>query len=97
MSALLRANYYGRVRFKPDIIADTETFGAKVLFDADVGYQFTKNLQLTVGGDNLLNTFPDKNTKANNISFGRFIYNRNVSQFGWNGGFYYARLELTFF
>jgi iron complex outermembrane receptor protein len=111
LSALLRANYYGRVRFKPDIrvtpgptpesppqiVDDTETFGAKVLFDADVGYQFTKNLQLTVGGDNLLNTFPDKNTKANNISFGRFIYNRNVSQFGWNGGFYYAKLELTFF
>jgi iron complex outermembrane receptor protein len=96
VSALLRANYYGRVRFKPDITADTETFGAKVLFDADVGYQFTKNLQFTVGGENLLNTFPDKNTHSNNISFGRFIYNRNVSQFGWNGGFYYAKLELTF-
>jgi iron complex outermembrane recepter protein len=97
VSALARADYYGRVRFKPDIIADTETFGAKVLFDADLGYQFTKNLQLTVGGDNLLNTFPDKNTRPNNISSGRFIYNRNVSQFGWNGGFYYAKLELTFF
>ena len=72
-------------------------FGAKVLFDADLGFQFSKNLQLTVGADNLLNTFPDKNTKAANISSGRFIYNRNVSQFGLNGGFYYAKLELTFF
>ena len=97
VSALVRANYYGRVRYKPDLIADTETFGAKVLFDADLGYQFTKNLQLTVGGDNLLNTFPDKNTRPNNISAGRFIYNRNVSQFGWNGGFYYGKLELTFY
>lgn len=97
LSALVRANYYGRVRFKPALIAGDETFGAKVLFDADLGFQFTKNLQLSVGGDNLLNTFPDKNTKAGNISAGRFIYNRNVSQFGLNGGFYYAKLELTFF
>jgi len=97
VSALVRADYYGRVRYKPDIISDTETFGAKVLFDADLGYQFTKNLQLTLGGDNLFNTFPDKNTRLNNISSGRFIYNRNVSQFGWNGAFYYGRVELTFF
>jgi iron complex outermembrane receptor protein len=102
LSALVRANYYGKVRYKPDAVApngfaNDEVFGAKVLFDADLGYQFTKNLQLTVGGDNLLNTFPDKNQKAANISAGRFIYSRNVSQFGWNGGFYYGKLELTFF
>lgn len=102
LSALVRANYYGRVRYKgPPVpgmgFANDEVFGAKVLFDADLGYQFTKNLMLTIGGDNLLNTFPDKNQKPGNISSGRFVYNRNVSQFGWNGGFYYAKLELTFF
>lgn len=101
-SALARANYYGRVRYKPQAVApngfaNDEVFAAKVLYDADVGYQFTKNLQLMVGAENLLNTFPDKNTKAANISAGRFIYNRNVSQFGQNGGFYYAKLALTFF
>jgi iron complex outermembrane receptor protein len=77
--------------------ANDQVFGAKVLFDADLGYQFTKNLQLTVGADNLLDTYPDPNTKAGNINSGRFVYNRNVTQFGWNGGFYYAKLELTFF
>ena len=102
LSALVRADYYGRVRYKgPPValmgFANDQDFGWKVLFDADLGYQFTKNLQLTVGADNLLNTFPDKNTKANNIAQGRFIYNRNVTQFGMNGGFYYAKLELTFF
>ncbi|HET9622566.1 MAG TPA: TonB-dependent receptor, partial [Kofleriaceae bacterium] len=96
-TGLVRADYYGNVKYKPDIVSDSETFGAKVLFDADVGYQLTKYLQLTIGGDNLLNTFPDKNTKPNNLSLNRFIYNRNVSQFGFNGGFYYAKLELTFF
>jgi iron complex outermembrane receptor protein len=101
-TALARANYFGKVRYKPAAVVpngfiNDELFGAKVLFDADVGYQFTKNLQLSVGGDNLLNTFPDQNTKATNIAAGRFVYNRNVTQFGWNGAFYYAKLELTFF
>ena len=65
LTALVRANYYGRGALQArDILADDETFGAKVLFDVDLGYQVTKNLQLTVGADNLLNTFPDKNTKA---------------------------------
>ncbi|HMG54887.1 MAG TPA: TonB-dependent receptor, partial [Kofleriaceae bacterium] len=97
LSALVRANYYGQVRIKPVIVADSETFGAKMLFDLDVGYQLTKNLQLTVGADNVFNTFPDQNQKANNVSLGRFVYNRNVTQFGLNGGFYYGKLELTFF
>ena len=97
LSALVRADYYGQVRYRPVISTDAQTFSAKTLFDADIGYQFTKNFQLSVGADNIFNPFPDQNTKANNISAGRFIYNRNVTQFGLNGGFYYGKLELTFF
>jgi iron complex outermembrane receptor protein len=97
LGLLGRANYYGPVEFKPDNPENDEQFGGKVLFDVDVGYQFTKNLLFRVGADNLLNTFPDRQTKAANISDGRLIYSRNVSQFGQNGGFYYGKLELTFF
>jgi iron complex outermembrane recepter protein len=96
-SALLRANYYGSVRSKPDLSVNDEEFGAKRLFDVDLGYQVTKNLRLTLGAENLLNTFPDKQEKAANTSLGRFPYSRNVSQFGQNGGFYYGKLQLTFF
>ena len=97
ISALVRANYYGPVYYRPDNAMNDEVFGAKVLFDADFGYQATKNMLIAVGGDNILNTFPDQQQKDANISFGRFIYSRNVSQFGQNGGFYYAKLQLTFF
>lgn len=97
LTALARANYYGSVQFKPDNPDNDETFGAKVLFDLDFGYQFNKHVLVTVGADNLFNTFPDEQTKAANTSFGRFVYSRNVTQFGQNGGFYYAKLELTFF
>jgi iron complex outermembrane receptor protein len=97
LSAVLRANYYGSVRYRPDVAANDELFGAKVLFDVDLGYAITKQMTVSVGADNLLNTFPDKQQKAPNISNNRFIYSRNVSQFGQNGGFYYAKLDLTFF
>ena len=97
LMALVRADYYGQVRYRPDNIPDSQTFSAKTLFDAELGFQATKNIQVSIGGDNVFNTFPDKNNKTNNISSGRFVYNRNVSQFGMNGGFYYAKLELTFF
>ncbi|MBL9013006.1 MAG: TonB-dependent receptor [Myxococcales bacterium] len=97
LSALVRANYYGRVRYRADDPAADEVFGAKVLFDVDVGYQVTKNVLISVGADNLLNTFPDPVEKDVNKSFGRFVYSRNVSQFGQNGGFYYGKLELTLF
>ena len=97
LTAFVRVDYYGKVYYRADNPADDEVFGAKVLFDVDVGYQVTKNLRLGLGADNLLNTFPDKQVKTNNISLGRFVYSRNVTQFGENGGFYYGKLELTFF
>ena len=54
-------------------------------------------VRLSVGADNVFNTFPDQNKKDANISLGRFIYNRNVSQFSWNGGFYYVKLQMILF
>jgi iron complex outermembrane receptor protein len=97
LAALFRTHYYGRTRLQADATVNDELMTAKVLFDVDLGYQFTKNLHFSIGADNLLNTFPDKQTKAANISSNRFIYSRAVSQFGQNGGFYYGKLELTFF
>ena len=97
LSALARADYYGSVRYRADDPAADERFKAKVLFDLDIGYQITKNVLVSIGADNLLNTFPDKQRKDVNTSFGRFVYSRNVSQFGENGGFYYGKLELTLF
>jgi len=37
----------------------------------------------------------DRQVHAVNESFGRFVYSRRVTQFGMNGGFYYARLLLS--
>ncbi len=93
-SALGRATYYGPVEYKPVNMANDEIFGAKTLFDADLSCAVSSGLRLSVGAQNLLNTFPDEHQKDGNRSDGRFVYSRRVTQFGTNGAFYYARLSL---
>ncbi len=90
-----RATYYGKIHYRPTNPANDETFGAKMLFDFDVSYDLLNGTTLTVGGNNAFNTFPDEQSKAGNRSGERFIYSRRVSQFGTNGGFYYARVSLN--
>ena len=75
-------------------MANDETFGAKTLLDVDLSCKVSSGIRLSVGAQNLLNTFPDEHQKDANRSDGRFVYSRRVTQFGTNGGFYYARLSL---
>ena len=95
-AGLLRANYYGEVKFKPVDRMQDETFGAKVTLDADVGYEVFKGFKAAIGANNLLNTFPDEQTNELNVADGQFIYSRRVTQFGINGGFYYLRLQYVY-
>ncbi len=90
-----RANYFGKIYYKPTNPNNDEVFGAKTLIDLDLGYRIIPGLKISVGGNNIFNTFPDKQTKPGNISNGRFVYSRRVTQFGMNGGFYYARIVLN--
>ena len=95
-SGLARATYYGVIHYRnPGGPAGDERFGAKTLFDLDLGYDVGRGVKVNVGGSNIFNVYPDKQINAGNISFGRFVYSRRVTQFGMNGGFYYARLLLS--
>ena len=95
-AGLARAIYYGAIEYHPPgPPAEDEHFGAKTLFDLDLGYQLSGGVRVAVGGSNIFNTYPDQQRGPNNISGGRFIYSRRVTQFGMNGGFYYARVAVT--
>lgn len=92
-----RTNYFGEIEYKPAGITDNandQTFSAKVLLDLDFGYEVIPGLKLSVGGNNILNTFPDEHIPVNR-SNERFIYSRRVTQYGMNGGFYYGRITLN--
>ncbi len=95
-AGLARATYYGDIEYHhPTDPTMDEHFGAKTLFDLDLSYELRGGVRLAVGGNNIFNVYPDPQVKPNNISFGRFVYSRRVTQFGMNGGFYYARLLLS--
>ncbi len=95
-AGLGRASYYGAIEYHaPGGPAGDEHFGAKTLFDLDLSYELRSDVRVAVGGNNVFNTYPDRQVVSGNISSGRFVYSRRVTQFGMNGGFYYARVQLT--
>ncbi|MCG8476961.1 MAG: TonB-dependent receptor [Cytophagales bacterium] len=73
-----------------------QTFGAKFVTDLSLSYELTDNLTVTAGANNLFDVYPDKHTHQSNTSDGRFIYSRRMTQFGFNGAFYFARLNVKF-
>lgn len=91
----LRNGYFGEVREATNENDPTidYTFGAKVITDLTAGYSFSDNVTFTIGANNLLDVYPDKNDPAFRSS-GRFIYSRRSVQFGQNGRYVFGRLTF---
>jgi iron complex outermembrane receptor protein len=89
--ALLRASEYGS--FVDGSSSGLETFGAKMVFDGEVGYRFDR-IAISFGSNNLLNTYPDVQTIADNTNNGTFLY-PGASPFGYNGRYVYVRSEMV--
>ncbi|MFM5895236.1 MAG: TonB-dependent receptor plug domain-containing protein [Novosphingobium sp.] len=78
-------------------------FGGKATTDLDVTYDVSKELAITLGANNLFNTFPDK---LNNNSIKLYpvvggsadgqVYARNGGPFGMNGGLWYVRVKVRY-
>lgn len=67
---------------------------AKGLLDLELGATLFSHLTLVVGGNNILDTRPDENPESIQGRTGA-LYPRNAPT-GFNGGFYYTRVQLTF-
>lgn len=96
----VRSSYFGPVTAwekpsgKPH---QSQTFGGKNLIDVALLYNPTKRFSFSLGGNNIFDVYPDKvlaTTAA--YSNGEIPYSRNVSQFGFNGAYYYANATITF-
>ncbi|EJL34486.1 TonB-dependent siderophore receptor [Novosphingobium sp. AP12] len=91
--ALVRATRYGEYTESSNVAASDRTFGARWIADAEIGYQLTEALDLSVGANNLFDTYPEKNGA---VAFdGSGLYG-GFAPFGLSGGFYYARVGLKF-
>ncbi|MBV8326204.1 TonB-dependent receptor [Chryseobacterium sp.] len=96
-SFYLRNTYFGKVT-GADIIDGVnghQIIGDKIITDLSVAYQFTKNIGLTLGVNNLFDIYPTKNLPISSNN-DQFVYSRSTSQFGQNGRYVFSRLNFNF-
>ena len=91
LSLFLRTVRFGE--FTRAGFAENQLHSAEWVLDATVSYEVIDGATLSVGANNLLNNYPDKQVVANSY-LGVFEY-APVQQ-GFNGAFYFARLNLAF-
>lgn len=95
-----RANYFGKFTNNqlPSNGGD-KTFGAEISFDLEVGVKIADKFRLAVGGENIFDNYPDRETRLTYPSTGApasgFIY-PDASPLGVLGGFWYVRASAEF-
>jgi iron complex outermembrane recepter protein len=94
----LRANYYGEVAGEGFTPGFKQTWDGATLFDAAVGVNIGEKLRISVGGNNILDTYPDKWDPVNAFPFPQlgFTYGWETLPFGINGAYYYAKVDWRF-
>jgi len=99
-TGLARASYYSDwldailIASNPSDTSLDQRFGAEWLLDLEMSYAVTKALTLTLGGQNVLDSFPDKDARQAQKNIG-LVYPQ-FSPIGYNGGFWYARATAKF-
>jgi iron complex outermembrane recepter protein len=97
-----RGNYYSS--WQQTVDYPGQTFGAKATADLDVSYTIADHYTLTIGANNIFNTYPDKIAASatnpiyqvtGSLADGQ-IYPRSGGPFGINGGLWYARLKVKY-
>ena len=84
-------------RFSKVVLVDysdeDDVYDAKIVTDLTLGYQICKNLKLSIGSNNLLNVYPDKQDEVGDTEAGGYW---DSVQMGFSGAYYYARIGFDF-
>ena len=88
-----RLSRYGSYIARSETAATDQTFDAKWIVDLDATYHLTDSLSLTLGADNLFNTYPEKSNIVDGLGEN---YYAQLSPFGLYGGYYYGRVNYRF-
>ncbi|VWX54601.1 TonB-dependent siderophore receptor [Novosphingobium sp. 9U] len=99
-SANLRATRYGEVTQvaaarAADGIFHDDTIKPKVILDLELSAEVREGVKLSVGANNLLDTYPTILDPVNQGTTGFALYNA-YSPYGISGGFYYGKLSFSF-
>ena len=84
------ASRYGEISVLNADPTRDQTFGAEWTLDLSFAYSY-QNWKFTLGGDNVLNEYPDEVLYANS-TFGQLPYSGSAP-FGFNGAFMYANVN----
>jgi iron complex outermembrane receptor protein len=90
----LRGTYYGEWTDYGAVPSADQTGGAEMLLDAEVSYRMTQAVTLALGGENILDEYPDQEARASQTASG--IRYMRFAPTGFNGGFWYLRATMTF-
>ncbi len=72
-----------------------QTFAAKWTTDIDLSYIFLDRIKLAVGGSNIFDVYPDKYIVVPDDPYNGLILPYSVfTPFGFNGAFFYARVDV---
>lgn len=82
------ADYGG---FAAKMLAATDTYGAKMVTDLNLGFKLSHNLKLNVGSNNLFNVYPDQ---QDDWTEGGGYW--DAVQMGFGGAYYYAKMNFKF-
>jgi iron complex outermembrane receptor protein len=99
-------NYFGEVKStesdsracndstSEDFPCEDQTFGGAFLMDLVFDYEVAESTTFTIGVNNLFDKTPDANQFGNNS--GIFPFSRRTTPFGFNGGYYYMAVNMSF-
>ena len=98
-----RLNYFGQFWDSEDgrnaadlgVVSESwlyPSYSGKALLDFELGIPFRENVTLAIGGENVLNTYPDVNQNGI-LTVGN--YYSQFSPFGFNGANFYVRLNYS--
>ncbi|MEI7486625.1 MAG: TonB-dependent receptor [Chryseobacterium sp.] len=90
---LVRNTYFGKVIRDGYPFGGVQEFAPKIVTDVSVGYDITKNVNLTIGANNLLDVFPDLQIYENSY-YGVFKY--APVQMGTLGSYFFGGVNFNF-
>lgn len=94
LTFLLREAWYGRVLNSGTTAALDQWLNPQWVADVEATWHLTPRLAATFGANNVLNTYPNRLIPALNTS-GLTQFSQ-ISPYGYDGGFYYTRLDVRF-
>jgi iron complex outermembrane receptor protein len=92
-----RANYYGEVQGQGFTAPFVQTWDAKWLVDASLRYAITRRTFLSIGANNLFDTYPTEWDKVRAAPFPQLGFTRcwETCPIGLNGRSVYVKLDVT--